>query len=79
MISPEFLERLRCPMDPGREARLAQEEDRLVCQRCGLRFRVKDGIANLVVEEAELPAGCLGLDQLPCQRGASQAGPDAGS
>jgi uncharacterized protein YbaR (Trm112 family) len=78
MISPELLEVLRCPMDPGREARLAQEEDRLVCQRCGLRFRVKDGIANLVVEEAEMPAGCPGLDQLPCQREARPAGPGAG-
>jgi uncharacterized protein YbaR (Trm112 family) len=71
MISPEFLERLRCPMDPGREARLAQEGERLVCQRCGLRFGIKDGLANMVVEEAELPAGCASLDQLPCQRAAA--------
>jgi uncharacterized protein YbaR (Trm112 family) len=74
MISPEFLERLRCPMDPAREARLAEEGDRLVCQRCGLRFGIKDGIANMVVEEAELPPGCVGLDQLPCQREAPPPG-----
>jgi uncharacterized protein YbaR (Trm112 family) len=75
MISPEFLERLRCPMDRAREARLTEEGDRLVCQRCGLRFGIKDGIANMVVEEAELPPGCPGLDQLPCQRGAGLAEP----
>jgi uncharacterized protein YbaR (Trm112 family) len=75
MISPEFLERLRCPMDPRREAGLRQEEDRLVCQRCGLRFAIKDGLANMVVEEAELPAGCSSLDQLPCQREAPSPGP----
>jgi len=74
MISPEFLERLRCPMDPAREARLAQGEDCLVSQRCGLRYRVKDGLANLVVEEAELPPGCASLDQLPCQREAGRPG-----
>ena len=74
MISPEFLERLRCPMDPAREARLTQEEGRLVCQRCGLRFPVKDGLANMVVEEAELPPGCAGLDQLPCRREAPPPG-----
>ena len=67
MISPELVERLRCPMDPRREARLTQEADRLVCQRCGLRFGIKDGIANMVVEEAELPPGCPSREQLPCQ------------
>jgi uncharacterized protein len=75
MISPDLLERLRCPLDPAREARLTQDEDRLVCTRCGLRYPVKDGLANMVVEEAELPAGCHGLDQLPCQREAATTGP----
>jgi uncharacterized protein YbaR (Trm112 family) len=71
MISPEFVERLRCPLDPAREARLALEEDHLVCARCALRYRIKDGLANMVVEEAELPAGCTSIDQLPCQREAA--------
>ena len=74
MISPEFVERLRCPLDPAREARLRLDEDRLVCTRCGLGYRVKDGLANMVVEEAELPAGCTGLDQLPCRREAPPTG-----
>jgi uncharacterized protein YbaR (Trm112 family) len=67
MISEELLSFLRCPMDPSR-TRLALEEDRLVCQRCRLKFKIKDGFPVLVVEEAELPPGCHGLHQLPCQR-----------
>jgi uncharacterized protein YbaR (Trm112 family) len=66
MISPELLEKLRCPMDP-RDHRLSLEQDRLVCQHCGLKFRIKDGLPNMVVEDAELPPGCPSLDRLPCQ------------
>jgi uncharacterized protein YbaR (Trm112 family) len=39
-----------------------------VCERCTLRFRVRDGFPVLVVEEAELPHGCSQVNQLPCQR-----------
>jgi uncharacterized protein len=67
MISPELLEILRCPMDPSR-TRLNLEGERLVCARCQLQFPIKDGFPVLVVEEAELPAGCESLSQLPCQR-----------
>ena len=74
MISPDLLERLRCPMDPARQARLTDEQDRLVCQRCGLRFPVRDGLPNMVIEEAELPPGCAGRADLPCQRELPAAG-----
>lgn len=67
MISQELLDILRCPLDPSR-TRLALEGDRLICERCRLLFRIKDGFPVLVVEEAELPPGCENLDQLPCQR-----------
>jgi len=66
MISPDLLEILRCPMDPS-QTRLTLEGDRLICQRCGLKFKIKDGFPVMVVEEAELPAGCDSLAQLPCQ------------
>jgi len=66
MISPELMEILRCPMDPRQ--RLTLEPDRLICQRCALVFRIKDGFPVLVAEEAELPPGCADLSQLPCQR-----------
>jgi uncharacterized protein YbaR (Trm112 family) len=79
MISPELLDILRCPMDPVRTARLDLQTDHLLCQRCRLKFKIKDGFPVLVVEEAELPAGCPSFQQLPCQREARAApGPQGG-
>jgi uncharacterized protein YbaR (Trm112 family) len=60
------MEILRCPLDPRQH--LTLEGDRLICQRCALIFRIKDDLPILVAEEAELPAGCADLNQLPCQR-----------
>ncbi len=69
MIDPELLKLLRCPMDPERNAELRDETTALVCSRCGLRFKIKDGLPNLLVEEAELPPGCARPQRLPCQSG----------
>ncbi|HKI30907.1 MAG TPA: Trm112 family protein [Gemmataceae bacterium] len=66
MLSPDLLDILRCPLD--RRSRLAEDGARLVCTRCGLKFPITDGFPKLIAEEAELPAGCPSLDQLPCQR-----------
>ena len=68
MISQELLAILRCPMDPVRRTHLRLEGDHLVCEQCRLRFPIKDGLPDLIVEEAELPPGCASLSQLPCQR-----------
>lgn len=73
MLSPEFLELLRCPMDPG-TTRLEEVENALVCQRCRLKFAIKEGIPSLLVEEAELPPGCHSLQDLPCQQAARAGG-----
>jgi hypothetical protein len=67
MISQELLDILRCPRDPSR-TRLTLEGDHLVCDRCRLQFKIKDGFPVLIVEEAELPPGCDSLEQLPCHR-----------
>ena len=67
MISPELLAILRCPLDPS-HTKLALEDKRLVCERCRLRFPIKDGFPVLVAEEAELPPGCQSLGDLPCQK-----------
>lgn len=67
MISQELLDILRCPLDPS-HTRLDLENDRLICQRCRLRFRIKDGFPVLIVDDAELPPGCKSIDELPCQR-----------
>jgi uncharacterized protein YbaR (Trm112 family) len=68
MIIPELLEMLRCPQDPARQALLTDEGSYLVCTRCALKFAVRDGLPNMVVEEAELPPGYASREQLPCQR-----------
>ena len=63
-----MLDVLRCPMDPKREAKLALDDTRLVCSRCRLQFRIREGFPSLLVEEATLPDGCPSPNQLPCQR-----------
>jgi len=73
MLSPELLEILRCPLD--RQSRLIEDGERLLCTRCGLKFPITDGFPKLIAEEAELPAGCPALDQLPCQRERVASGP----
>ena len=67
MISADLLEMLRCPMDP-RHTRLDATEGALICQRCRVRFPIKEGIPCLLIEEAELPPGCPRVADLPCQQ-----------
>lgn len=52
MLKEDFLELLVCPI--GR-ARLRQEDDVLICTRCGTRFAVEDDIPNMLVDDAEHP------------------------
>ena len=66
-----FLANLRCPIDPARAATLSREGQELVCSGCKVRFPVKQGIPILLADEAELPAGCRGIDSLPCRRSPS--------
>jgi hypothetical protein len=73
MISPEFLDLLRCPLDPN-NTRLELVENALICQRCRLKFAIKEGIPSLLVEDAELPLGCQSLKDLPCQQAARTEG-----
>ena len=57
-ISEELLDLLACPAcvagkDEKVEAPLRLEDERLICDRCGRRYAIVDGIPNLVIEEAE--------------------------
>jgi uncharacterized protein YbaR (Trm112 family) len=63
MASEPFHSLLVCPM--GRVP-LRRGGDLLICSQCGVRFAIKDGIPNMIVEEAELPAGCTCLADLDC-------------
>ena len=63
MVSDQFLSLLVCPMG---KVPLRREGDLLICSECGVRFAIKDDIPNMIVEEAELPAGCTCLADLDC-------------
>ncbi len=63
MLSEDLLALLVCPMG---KAPLRREGESLVCTRCGPRFAIKDDIPNMLIEEAELPAGCTSADTLEC-------------
>jgi uncharacterized protein YbaR (Trm112 family) len=71
MINQELLDMLRCPLDPGHQARLEATGDGLVCQRCRLTYPVREGIPCMLPEDAELPPGYDSLSALPCQQVAS--------
>ena len=65
MLSEELLKLLVCPMG---KAPLSREGDSLVCSECGTRFSINDDIPNMLIEEAELPAGCASIADLKCVR-----------
>jgi len=67
MINQQLLDILRCPLDPS-HTRLEQVAGGLLCQRCRLKFPVRDGNPCMLPEEAELPPGCDSLADLPCQK-----------
>ena len=52
--SPELLAILVCPVDTCHGA-LDLREDKLVCQRCGRRYRLEEHWPVLIPEEAEPP------------------------
>ena len=54
MISDELLEILACPVC---RVGVKLDEDRLLCEACGRKFPIVDGIPVMLVEEAELPEG----------------------
>ncbi len=65
MINENLLALLVCPLG---KAPLKREGDMLVCTRCGARFAIKDDIPNMLIEDAQLPAGQPSLANLDCVR-----------
>jgi hypothetical protein len=59
----DLLSLLVCPLG---KVPLRREGEALICSRCETRFLIQDEIPNMLIEEAELPAGCSRLEQLPC-------------
>ena len=67
MIDQKYLDILRCPLDPTRETRLILDDIKVICERCRVQFKSREGFISLVPEEAVLPENCPSLDKLPCQ------------
>ena len=66
MVDRELLELLACPVCLG-ELRYEPESERLVCPACRLAFPIRDGIPDLLREDA-LPldaAAGPGTEQAP--------------
>ncbi len=72
MLNHELLSLLACPLG---NAPLRQDGDVLICTRCGTRFAIKDGIPDMLIGDAELPAGCASLADLECVK-SGDAKPD---
>jgi uncharacterized protein YbaR (Trm112 family) len=54
-LDDEFLSLLACPVC---KTSIRREGDRLVCDTCGRRYPIRDGIPVMLVEEAEMaPSG----------------------
>jgi uncharacterized protein len=51
-ISDELLEILACP---ACKAPVRLEGEKLVCDECGRRYRIENGIPIMLIDEAELP------------------------
>ncbi len=64
-----LLDILACPKC---RLRVEQQGDRLVCGRCGRRYRIEDGIPIMLLSEAEPPADAGGAP-----KGESRLGEDA--
>ena len=54
VIDKELLDILACPACKGNIV-YNQENEKLICQECGRRYPIRDGIPVMLIDEAELP------------------------
>ena len=65
MVEERLLKILRCPLG---KAKLREDGDWLVCEKCGVRYPIRDGIPVMLMHEATLPEGVTKIEELPCQK-----------
>ena len=65
MVKERLMEILRCPLG---KAKLRQQENWLICEKCGLQFPIRDEIPVMLLHEAKLPDGIKRIEDLPCQK-----------
>ena len=52
MVDPQLLEILVCPQCKG-ELEYRQQDAELVCNKCRLRYEIRDGIPIMLIDEAK--------------------------
>jgi uncharacterized protein YbaR (Trm112 family) len=52
MVDPRLLEILVCPKCKG-DLEYREKESELVCQKCRLRYEIRDGIPIMLIDEAK--------------------------
>ena len=52
MLNKKLLEILACPKCKG-DLDYKKDEDKLICNKCRLRYKIEDDIPIMLVEEAE--------------------------
>ncbi len=65
MVEEQLMKILRCPLG---KAKLREEKNWLVCEKCGVRYPIREGIPVMLIHEATLPAGVEDVKDLPCQK-----------
>ena len=65
MVEERLMKILRCPLG---KAKLREEGNWLICEKCGVRYPIRDGIPVMLIHEATLPAGVKNIEELPCQK-----------
>ena len=56
MIDKELLDILACPVPACKgDIKYDQENEKLICQKCGRRYPIREGIPVMLIDEAELP------------------------
>ncbi len=65
MVDERLLKILRCPLG---KSKLREEGDWLICEKCQVRYPIRDGIPVMLMHEATLPEGVKSVEELPCQK-----------
>lgn len=52
MLDPQLLEILVCPKCKG-ELKYVEDPPSLICERCRLRYEIRDGIPIMLIDEAQ--------------------------
>ena len=52
MLDPQLLEILVCPQCKG-ELEYREKESALLCNKCRLRYEIRDGIPIMLIDEAK--------------------------